>query len=84
MIANCFQLDVYIQKNTQNSAAIGAAYRACFEVLKKEKESFNNYFSETVKLELICKPDKSLSSYYNTLATAYRNVEKYLLKSQGH
>ena len=62
---------------------MGAAYRACYAVLEcgqsTDKPGFNEYFSETVKLELAAQPDESIASHYLALANAYRNIEDFLM-----
>ena len=81
VIADVFQLDVFVQSSTQNSAAMGAAYRAQYALLKENNPSypsFNQIFSKTVTLELSAAPNKNRKEHYNEMVSAYKIVESKL------
>ena len=81
VIADVFQLNVFIQSSTQNSAAMGAAYRALYGVLKSQNsncQSFHDVFEQTVTLELACTPDKNRAQHYQQMALAFKETENKL------
>ena len=53
VIADIFQLDVYVNQSTANSAAMGAAYRAFYSLAWKadKKKRLKLNFFETLKIE---------------------------------
>ena len=78
VIADVFQLNVYIQSSTQNSAAMGAAYRALYGVLKSQNsncKSFHDVFEKAVTLDLACSPDTSRANHYQQMTVAFKEIE---------
>ena len=81
VIADVFQLNVYIQSSNQNSAAMGAAYRALYGVLKSQNpkcKSFHDVFEKTVTLDLACTPDTTKAEHYRKMTLAFKAIEQKL------
>lgn len=79
IIADVFQLDVYVNESTANSAAMGAAYRA-FYSSQQQSEPYDKIIGKTVKLRLAAKCNPDLAKHYQKMVNAYAIAEKQVLK----
>jgi len=80
VIADVFQLDVYVNQSTANSAAMGAAYRAFYSSEPRD-QPYDKIIQSAVKLELSAKFNPELAAHYQKLTEAFIKVESDLLKS---
>ena len=78
VIADVFQLDVYVNESTANSAAMGAAYRA-FYSSKEQSQPYDEVIGNKVKLSLAAKFNPDLAEHYQKMVNAYVVAEKQLL-----
>ena len=78
VIADVFQLDVYVNESTANSAAMGAAYRAYYSGVNPG-EPYDKICEKAVKLTLAAKFDPSLAEHYRKMVVAYTDIEMKLL-----
>jgi sugar (pentulose or hexulose) kinase len=66
----------------ENSAALGAAYRAYHGLICRESGRFINFadaVTDAPGFELAARPDKSLQPVYEEMLARYENLEKRLI-----
>ena len=77
VVADVFQLPVHVNTKTQNSAAMGAAYRALYCAGDRSK-SYNDTVGEAVKLDLAAAPNANVKTHYDKLVRVYSDIEDEL------
>jgi len=77
VLADVFDCDVYIAPENQNSAAIGAACRAFYAVVRTETSNYFDVVSKKLpKLQVVAKSGERKKFYGPELTDKYRELEQ--------